>query len=218
MLFTANALLYCFERYSSTVNFLTKTFTHYGCLLLVLCVLFSAVAIAGLPQGSQSLVRFRRAYLLSNVTFPAAVGYYPQQEDDQAASAAIAKNSVVKPQVVTPALKPVPPTTGVFKSPVVGTRTPVIRTAEGVLIPHETVSPPPDQTAFKQRVKHGILNFFNLVEIGDASIAKRLEVSPLNPSQQGLIRSVDNGEDYLYLPAIGIPVPVRLQIKTTFVH
>jgi hypothetical protein len=199
------------------VKYLTKkSVLQWGCLLLgMLLVLPPTVALAGLPQGSQSLVRFRRAYLLSNVTFPAAVGFYPQLEDDQAV--ATAKNSVVKNPTLKPVRNPVS-TTGVFATPVTNPHKPVIHTADGVLVPSDTIPPPPDETAFKQRVKHGIVNILNVMEIGNASIAKRLELSPLDSQKNGFIQSVDNGEDYLYLPAIGIPLPIRLQSKTTFVH
>jgi hypothetical protein len=168
-------------------------------LVLALMVGFASESWAGLPQGTQTLVRFRRAYLISNITFPGGVGYYPQLEDDQAQ----AKETAVQ----APALKPSKrvPVTGEQK----GTEKAIIQPETQAIEAYKT------RSALRKRFGNGLFNLFNVIEFGDASIAKRMETQP---TKLKFLDHYDNGEDYLYLPAIGIPVPIRLQSKNTFVH
>lgn len=169
-------------------------------LVLALLVGFASESWAGLPQGTQTLVRFRRAYLISNITFPGGVGYYPQMEDDQAE----AKETAV---VEAPALKPSK------RVPVTGEQ----KVSKKAIIQPEmkAVEAYKSRSALRKRFSNGLFNLFNVVEFGDASIAKRMETQP---TKLKFLDHYDNGEDYLYLPAIGIPVPIRLQSKNTFVH
>jgi hypothetical protein len=173
-------------------------------LVLALLVGFASESWAGLPQGTQTLVRFRRAYLISNITFPGGVGYYPQLEDDQAE----AKETAVE----APALKPSKrvPVTGEQKVSKKDVKQPEATGPE-----MKAVEAYKSRSALRQRFSNGLFNLFNVIEFGDASIAKRMETSP-TPLQ--FLDHYDNGEDYLYLPAIGIPVPIRLQSKNTFIH
>lgn len=160
---------------------------------------FASESWAGLPQGTQTLVRFRRAYLISNITFPGGVGYYPQWEDDQAQ----AKETAVQ----APALKPSKrvPLTGEQK----GTEKAIIQPETQAIEAYKS------RSALRNRFSNGLFNLFNVIEFGDASIAKRMETQP---TKLKFLDHYDNGEDYLYLPAIGIPVPIRLQSKNTFVY
>jgi hypothetical protein len=158
---------------------------------------------AGLPQGTQTLVRFRRAYLVSNITFPGGVGFYPQQEDDEAqAKLQAALVPVVKPQNRLPATALQDAQEKAFLNQ---------QHLEAVTQAMEAHQ----GNALKRRFSNGLFNVLNVVEFGDASIAKRMET---HPKTLRFIDHYDNGEDYLYLPAIGIPVPIRLQSKNTFIH
>jgi hypothetical protein len=173
-------------------------------LVLALLVGFASESWAGLPQGTQTLVRFRRAYLISNITFPGGVGYYPQLEDDEAE----AKETVLE----APALKPSKrvPVTGEQKV----SKKDVIQ-PEATEPEMKAVEAYKSRSALRKRFSNGLFNVFNVVEFGDASIAKRMETQP---TKLKFLDHYDNGEDYLYLPAIGIPVPIRLQSKNTFVY
>ncbi|MCX5921082.1 MAG: hypothetical protein NTW61_07190 [Candidatus Melainabacteria bacterium] len=184
----------------------TKPFSVTSYLLLaIIATLFFSGAVeswAGLPQGTQTLVRFRRAYLISNITYPGGVGYYPQQEDDEADRAAVAQaNAKLSPL-------------SSVKQP---KRLPVTAVKEAQEIAHQQQVEVAEEAEAQQsrRFNNGLFNILNVLEFGDASIAKRMARSP-KPLR--FLDHYDNGEDYLYLPAIGIPLPIRLQSKNTFIH
>ena len=174
-------------------------------LITILTILlgFSTESWAGLPQGTQTLVRFRRAYLISNVTYPAGVGYYPQLEDDEADAQ---KNALKAPALNPPKRLPVASETEASEKAFLNQQQ-----QEAVA---EEIEAKQDNL-FTRRFNNGLFNILNVIEFGDASIAKRMETSP---TALKFLDHYDNGEDYLYLPAIGIPLPIRLQSKNTFIH
>jgi hypothetical protein len=173
-------------------------------LLLALFFSFASVSWAGLPQGTQTLVRFRRAYLVSNITYPAGVGYYPQWEDDEAQAKALKALSLKQPAKRLPS-------TSVKKD----TLEKAFLTQQETEAVAQVVEEHQVKSAWRKRFSNGLFNILNLVEFGDASLAKRMAVSPI---PLPFLDHYDNGEDYLYLPAIGIPLPIRLQSKNTFIH